>query len=372
MAQPIAVPKPGKANPATLRFSSELEVVQITAAYWKFAEGYYIKDGRPTGQLHIIKQVLHMLRELYAHVPAAEFGPLSIRAIQRHLVERGLARKTINHMCGTIKHMFKWAASHEMIPVSIYQALATVPGLRSGRTAAHEPAPVGPVPDEVVDATLPALPAVIADMVRFQQLTGCRPGEACIIRPCDVDTSGSVWCYRPESHKTQHHGRDRIIMVGPKAQDVLRPYLLREKTAYCFAPADSERKRNAERRENRRSPMTPSQAKRRPRRYRRRAPGDRYDTQAYRLAIDRTVERLNKKREEDAQKAFEQTGIKVRPALLPAWHPNQLRHAAATKIRKQFGLEAAQVALGHSEANVTQIYAERDMALATEVMRKLG
>ena len=54
------------------------------------------------------------------------------------------------------------------------------------------------------------------------------------------------------------------------------------------------------------------------------------------------------------------------------WNPNQLRHSAATKIRKHFGLEAAQVALGHSEANVTQIYAERDMTLATEVMRKLG
>ena len=150
------------------------------------------------------------------------------------------------------------------------------------------------------------------------------------------------------------------------------PYLLREKTAYCFAPADSERKRNRQRRDNRKSPMTPSQAKRRPKLHPRSAPGDRYDTQGYRRAIDRTVERINKKRQEEAQKVFEQTGIKMDPALLPAWHPNQLRHSAATKIRKHFGLEAAQVALGHSEANVTQIYAERDMTLATEVMRKLG
>jgi integrase len=372
LATPIALPKPGKGAPPPAGFGSDLEVVQITAAYWQFAEGYYTKDGRPTGQLPIVRQVLRILREFYAHVPAVEFGPLAIRAIQQHLVKRGLARQTINHFCGVIKHMFKWAASHEMMPVAIYQALATVPGLRKGRTAAREPEPVGPVADEVIDATLPSLPAVVADIVRFQRLTGCRPGEACIIRPCDVDTSGAVWCYRPESHKTQHRGRERIIMVGPKAQDVLRPYLLREKTAYCFTPADSERKRNAERRENRRSPMTPSQATRRRKQYRRRAPGDRYDTTAYRRAIDRTVDRINKNRQEDAEKAMKETGIKIEPALLPGWHPNQLRHSAATKIRKHFGLEAAQVALGHSEANVTQIYAERDMTLAREVMRKLG
>ena len=189
LAAPIALPKPGKGCPPAVGFGSELEVVQIGAAYWQFAEGYYIKNGRPTGQLPIVRRSIRILRKFYAQVPAVEFGPLAMRAIQGHLVELGLARRTINHMCGTIKHIFKWAASHEMIPVAVYQALATVPGLRKGRTAAREPEPVGPVAGEVIDATLPSLPPVVADMVRFQRLTGCRPGEACIIRPCDVDTS---------------------------------------------------------------------------------------------------------------------------------------------------------------------------------------
>ena len=60
------------------------------------------------------------------------------------------------------------------------------------------------------------------------------------------------------------------------------------------------------------------------------------------------------------------------PSLLPNWHPNQLRHSAATMIRKEFGLEAAQVILGHSRADVTQVYAERDNAKALEVIRKIG
>lgn len=49
------------------------------------------------------------------------------------------------------------------------------------------------------------------------------------------------------------------------------------------------------------------------------------------------------------------------------WHPNQLRHTRATAIRQQFGLEAAQVALGHSRADTTQLYAERDNSLGARV-----
>ena len=170
--------------------------------------------------------------------------------------------KYCNCLIDSIKRMFKWAVAQELLPVSRstrpwrtvarpaqWASRGHVRRSRSSRST-----------DEVVDATLPYLPAVVADMVRLHRLTGCRPAEVCILRPCDVDTSEAVWSYRPESHKTEHHGRDRVIFIGPKGQDVLRPYLLRDKTAYCFVPAESERKRNAMRRENRQSPMTPSQA----------------------------------------------------------------------------------------------------------------
>jgi integrase len=60
------------------------------------------------------------------------------------------------------------------------------------------------------------------------------------------------------------------------------------------------------------------------------------------------------------------------PAAMASWSPNRLRHTAATEIRRRFGLEAAQVTLGHATADVSQIYAERDWSLAAEVMRKIG
>jgi site-specific recombinase XerC len=49
-----------------------------------------------------------------------------------------------------------------------------------------------------------------------------------------------------------------------------------------------------------------------------------------------------------------------------------LRHSTATEIRRRFGLEAAQVVLGHSGANVTEVYAERDFELAMSVAKEIG
>ena len=47
-------------------------------------------------------------------------------------------------------------------------------------------------------------------------------------------------------------------------------------------------------------------------------------------------------------------------------------HAVATAVRRRYGLEAAQVALGHSKADVTQVYAERDQGLAERIAREIG
>jgi integrase len=234
-----------------------------------------------------------------------------------------------------------------------------------GRTSAKESTPVMPVSDELVDATLPYLPAVVADMVRFQRLTGGRPGEVCQIRPCDVDRSSEVWEYRPQSHKMEHHGRQRVIYIGPKAQAVLLPYLLRATDAHCFSPTESVRKREVEMRASRKTRVQPSQQCRRKRKPMV-LPGEFYGRQSYSQAITRAIERANRERTEAA------ADMGVKPVLLPHWHANQLRHSKATEVRRQFGLEAAQVSLGHAKADVTQVYAERDARLAVEVALKTG
>jgi integrase len=54
------------------------------------------------------------------------------------------------------------------------------------------------------------------------------------------------------------------------------------------------------------------------------------------------------------------------------WHIHQLRHTAATELRKEFGVEAAQVILGHRTLTTTQLYAEKNVEAAKRVMAAIG
>jgi integrase len=54
------------------------------------------------------------------------------------------------------------------------------------------------------------------------------------------------------------------------------------------------------------------------------------------------------------------------------WHPHQLRHAKATEIRREFGLDEARAVLGHRTPVVTEVNAEIDQAKAAAVMERLG
>lgn len=57
---------------------------------------------------------------------------------------------------------------------------------------------------------------------------------------------------------------------------------------------------------------------------------------------------------------------------MPKWFPHQLRHNAATRIRKEYGLEVARAVLGHSTMNTTEIYAEMDQSLVLKIMGEIG
>jgi integrase len=344
-------------------------VLEVMAVYVRFARNYYRKNGQLTSEFRLICEACRFVKPLYGQARAVEFGPLALKAVRQTMIDAGHCRNHVNKNISRIKRMFKWAAEEELIPGGVAQSLWAVAGLRKGRTAARESAPVQPVDDEIVEATLPHLPEVVADMVRFQRLTGCRPAEVCGLRPCDIDRSGDVWRYQPESHKTEHHGRTRLIFIGPKARGVLRRYLTQDAQAWCFRPIDSEEKRRATRHSVRRTPLNSGN---RPGSNRKqgakRRPGDRYNTNAYRRAIHRGCDQAYPAPDE----------IAADPTKLAAWQsahrwsPNRLRHSAATEIRKRFGLEAAQVVLGHSAADVTQVYAERDYALAARVAKEVG
>jgi integrase len=333
----------GRRLPASL-CASQLTITELAACYWEFAQTYYVKNGEPSGQLPGIRVSMRILRQLYGHLQVHEFGPLSLRALQQHMIELDHSRRYINDNCARVKRAFKWGVSRELVPSHVHEALTTVPGLKRGRSKAREAAPVLPVSEADFLATLPELPGVVRAMVELQRLTGCRPGEVCLVRPCDVDRSGDVWCYVPLSHKTEHHNRQRRIYVGPRAAEILRPWLVRGHATYCFSPQESAR---SEKSHHYGPALSLAERAQLPRPSRR---GDHYTKDSYRRAIVRACGR----------------------AGVESWSPNQLRHSCATQLRRRYGLEAAQTILGHSNADVTQVYAERDFGLAERIMRECG
>ena len=331
--------------------AADLSVAELCVRYLKYARTRYVKNGSPTGEQCAIKAALRFVRELYSRHPATEFGPLALKAVRNRMIDADLAITTINQHVGRIRRMFRWAVAEQLVRPDVLQALAALLGLQKGRGEARETKRVLPVDDSTVEATLPHLPDVVADMVRLQRLTGMRPAEVCIMRPCDIDRSDDPWRYVPESHKCEHHGRERVVFIGPKAQGVLLRYLARNTQDCCFQPIDSEAKRRAAEHARRTTPMScgTKPGDRRKRKPKRRA-GTRYATGVYRRAIARACE----------------------AAGIPHWSPNQLRHTAGTQIRREFGVEASRVALGHSKINTTEIYAERDYELAMQVARQVG
>lgn len=368
--------------------SGGLSVSELLVLYWRFARSYYTKDGRPTGQIPVVRSALRSLRLLYGSTAAAEFGPRKLKLVREAIVRDGRCRGTVNTYVACIRRAFRWAVSEELIPPAVHEGLRSLPGLRKGRSVARESEPVRPVGDGTVNDTLPHLPPAVAAMVRLQLLTGMRPGEVVGIRPCDVTIgTDGIWCYRPQSHKMEHHERERRIFIGPKGQDVLRPFLDRDHDAFCFSPAKSEAERNASRREGRRTPLTPSQRARRRKARRRRPPQDRYTKDSYRRAVARGCEAAFGMPEslrnidaalrdaEEAQRPVERERLRAAAREWRArhvWSPNQLRHSGATLIRERYGVEAASVVLGHSDPRVTEIYAERDFAMAARVMKEIG
>lgn len=348
------------------------EVLTIDALcdqYQKYADGYYFEcDGFSSSEAEIVETALRLVRKSHGRSRAVDFGPRKLKVVRDEMIERRWSRPHINRQIGRIKRMFKWATENEMLAPTVFHALNAVAGLRRGRTTAHEPPPVTPVAQPLIDAVIPRVSHQVAAMIRIQLLTGMRPGETIIMRLKDIDRGSQPWLYRPFRHKTEHHGHERIVFLGPQAQSTLAPFVDEDRPgAFLFSPAEADRDRRRRLHEQRVTPMScgnkpGSNRKSNPKK----KPGERYTTHTYGRAIIYACqaayplpEGLDGERSRQWRRDH-------------WWHPHQLRHNAATRLRREFGLDAAQVVLGHKTLAVTQVYAERDFESAREVMAKVG
>ncbi len=351
---------------------NDLRVVELADRYKTHARDYHREpDGTPReAEIRHLQSALAPLLELYETSRVSDFGPLKLKVIRERMVQRGWCRRRVNEMTRRLKRMFRWGVGEELVPPNVLYALDAVEGLRAGKTAAPDHPPVQPVADEMIDGTLPHLTPTLRAMVEILRLTGMRPGELFGMRPCDLDRKGELWTFKPATHKSGWRGRERVVFLGPSAQGVLEPYLLlvADAPSSCvFSPARSMREHRDKLRDERTTAENcgngpGSHVKARPRK----VPRDRFDRNTFAEAIRRACSRAfpePKKLKGKERREWRRINW---------WTPYRLRHAFATKLRKLYGLEAVQVALGHAKADVSQIYAERDESKAREVARKIG
>jgi integrase len=175
------------------------------------------------------------------------------------------------------------------------------------------------------------------------------------MRPCDLDRSRKdVWIYRPDAHKTAHHGISKAVPIVGDARKAMEPYMDRAPDAYCFSPQEAVRWQREQRSKTRKTPLKwggrpGSNRKENPKQQ----PGEYYTKDSYRRAI---------------QRAAKQAGVE-------SWTPYQLRYTAAREAREKAGVEAAQALLGHSHPNMTQHYAkltEENAIRAAQSLKGIG
>jgi integrase len=336
----------------------DITINELILAYFKFATAHYREpDGTTSRSVDNLRYTFRKLKLLFGPTSANDFGPKSLKAIRDAWIGEGIVRRMINTRAGSVKRMFKWAASEEMIPAEVFHRLQTVEGIRAGRTDAPDRPPVRPAVMADVEKALHHMPETVGALVLVQIHSGARAGELVKLRVGDIDrTDPTAWMYRPGSHKGTWRGKARVIYFGQRCRDVLTPLILKagDPAAYLFSPARSEEQRNADRSENRVTPKWESHINRNERKRvkgRKRAPGQHYTTCTFRRAIMRACE----------------------AAGVPKFTPHRLRHLAATRVRAELGVDSARALLGHSLAAVTELYShEVDKQLAMKAVEKFG
>jgi len=334
-----------------------ITINELVLRYWKeFVEVYHQKNGQATERQYDIKRALRFVQQLYGKELAREFGPRALHVVREQIIKDGQERSDgaginriyINDQVAMIKRMFKWGVSQELIPVEVHQALLTVEGLHKNRDArVTERKKVKPAPESHVDAVLAIAPPQIKAMIELQRLTGMRPDEVTIMRPCNIDRTDEIWLYTPSEHKMDYRDEDieKIICLGPKAQAILTPWLDRHPTAYLFSPKEASDAALA-----RRTKRANPKPRNRPKKGRPRLPKEHYTDASYCRAVRRLCENGG----------------------IPRWTPNQLRHNAGTNIRRKHGLEAARLILGHRSMATTEIYAEKELDEAIKIVKEMG
>lgn len=302
---------------------------------------YRKPTGRPTKTVDNVIEALKPLRQMFGQLTARQFveAPIHLQQIQSAMLDPDrpalstrshggpLKPRTINDRVNWIRACFAWGADMAF-PGLDHLGVMRLKAVRNLRCPKRRPKAVSW--DDVSDVIAHA-PPKIATMIEIQWHTAMRPDEVCGLNLAELDRSADPWIYRPgsmqaHSHKSEHHGYEREIHVGPMAQSTIRSWLLRVRQPATGDPGWLFPRRGGG------------------------VSGGPMQRNSYYTAIQRCITKHGLRR----------------------WHPHQIRHAGGFRYRGEGGLDEAQVILGHQHASTTEIYAPPSKEKAIEAARRLG
>ena len=294
---------------------------EVVSGFLGHAETYYRRsDGTATREAANCEIALRSLRAKYGAAPIDDLTYQRVLSARDELIASGLNRTTINQRVGIWRRFAAWALENRLMEPATKVEIWALSPLKRGRSQAPEGEPVRPVRHLDVKRTIRFMPPNLQAMVKVQELCGARPAEVCDMRPCDIEKKRGWWVYRPAKHKTAHKDNVRVIVLGPRAQKELTPWL---------AGGDPGRRVF----------------------YPERGGGDSWTASNYGQAVRYAI------------RAARKAGVAVSD-----WTPNQLRHACGTRARRKFGIEVAASVLGHArQSRVTDTYTRQ--AIERELIR---
>jgi integrase len=288
-----------------------LTINELVLAFMRHADGHYVKNGKPTSEIHCLKSATRPLVDLYGFTPVDSFGPMMLKAVRQKYVEAGWVRDTCNKGVKRIRTIFKWGVENEMVAPATLQGLQAVAPLLAGRTEAKDNPDRLPATDEQIKAVKPHVSQLVKDLIDVQRFTGARAGELLLLTPEKLVTSDKVWLFHVDGHKTEHHGHSRVVAIGANAQAVLKRRMKKLKS----------------------------------------------------------TDRIFKIRRDSYTLAVRRACVK---AEIKPWTPHQLRHAMGNQVRERFGLEHVQATLGHADFAMSEVYAKASLQKAIEVASAVG
>ena len=65
----------------------DITISELIVAYWRHAQEYYVKGGKPTSEQALIRLAMRPLRRLYGTALVSEFGPLALKAVRQAMIQ---------------------------------------------------------------------------------------------------------------------------------------------------------------------------------------------------------------------------------------------------------------------------------------------